>query len=253
MKGLDKMDLKDIENKDELLRNIDILMQEYTNMLKSYANTPATYKTAALLYYWLRDYKSLLRNEKRFKPEMSPDLHRGSIINVNLGYNIGSEQGGLHYAIVLHDVPRHSDVATIVPLTSLKPNRDINKLRPFEINLGNELYYQLLGKYQALNTSIPSEINTLENIIDLLPEDKVEDVQKRIDDLINKTNMMASVKTKLNRLKNGSLVLVNQVTTISRARIVDPRNKYDILHGVKVSADSMKLIFAGISKFYGMI
>lgn len=51
MKGLNKMDLKDIENKDELLRNIDILMQEYTNMLKSYANTPATYKTAALLYY----------------------------------------------------------------------------------------------------------------------------------------------------------------------------------------------------------
>ena len=50
MKGLNKMDLKDIENKDELLRNIDILMQEYTNMLKSYANTPATYKTAALLY-----------------------------------------------------------------------------------------------------------------------------------------------------------------------------------------------------------
>ena len=46
---------------------------------------------------------------------------RGEIVKVHLGFNVGSEEGGLHYAVVLDkNNAKSSPVITIIPLTSVK-------------------------------------------------------------------------------------------------------------------------------------
>ena len=46
---------------------------------------------------------------------------RGDIVKLNFGFNIGSEYGGLHYAIVINNKnPHSSSVVTVIPLTSQK-------------------------------------------------------------------------------------------------------------------------------------
>ena len=69
-------------------------------MLIDLVDNPITYKKSALLYYWLRDYKNYIKNENTFNPKYYPEFYRGSIVNINFGFNLGSELGGLHYAIV---------------------------------------------------------------------------------------------------------------------------------------------------------
>lgn len=63
------MDLKDESNKTELERRIEELTEDYRNMLLHLSNNHDTYKRAALLYYWLRDYKNYIRNEHTFVPQ----------------------------------------------------------------------------------------------------------------------------------------------------------------------------------------
>lgn len=43
-------------------------------------------------------------------------------------------------------------------------------------------------------------------------------------------------------MKQGSIALVNQVTTISKMRIFDPRNIKGVLAGISLSAESMEKI-----------
>ena len=45
----------------------------------------------------------MLKREVNFAPFFFKKYSRGDIVKVNLGFNIGSEQGGLHYAIVVED------------------------------------------------------------------------------------------------------------------------------------------------------
>ena len=41
-------------------------------------------------------------------------------------------------------------------------------------------------------------------------------------------------------MKEGSVALVNQITTISKMRIFDPRNLKGVLAGISLSEDNMK-------------
>lgn len=69
-----------------------------------------------------KDYVKYISFEDKFKPTRNISYKRGNIIKVNFGFNIGSEQGGLHYAVVLDKKnDHHSPVITVIPLTSVKP------------------------------------------------------------------------------------------------------------------------------------
>ena len=43
-------------------------------------------------------------------------------------------------------------------------------------------------------------------------------------------------------MKEGSIALVNQITTISKIRIFDPRNLKGVLSGISLSEENMKKI-----------
>ena len=51
-------------------------------------------------------------------------------------------------------------------------------------------------------------------------------------------------------MKEGSIALVNQITTISKIRIFDPRNLKGVLAGVSLSEESMEKINPKVKELY---
>lgn len=236
------MDFKDPENKNELKNKIHSLINEYNDLLIDLVDNPITYKKSALLYYWLRDYKNYIKNENTFNPKYYPEFYRGSIVNINFGFNLGSELGGLHYAIVLQNSNRKNPNITVIPLTSLKPGKDIKQLRPTELYLGQELYFKIQGKYEALKISIPTELRYLRNMIAHSAQTDLKDIQQKIEELNKQSDLMVKAMNKLKTLKYGSIAVMNQIRTVSKMRIIDPTNEYDILYNLKLSTNNLNLI-----------
>ena len=86
-------------------------------------------KRASLLSYWIKNYIQMLRHER---PQSYRRFQRGDVVKVDFGFRIGSEHGGLHYAVILNaNDSRRAPVVTVVPLTSLKSEeqRNSQKLR----------------------------------------------------------------------------------------------------------------------------
>lgn len=65
-----------------------------------YLNNNSTVLKADKLAYWLEDYCRFLNYENSFNPSYLKSYKRGYVIKTNLGYNIGNEEGGLHYCLV---------------------------------------------------------------------------------------------------------------------------------------------------------
>lgn len=50
-------------------------------------------KKANLISYWLKDYIKYINQEESFNSSTLKSYSRGDIIKVNLGFNIGNEEG----------------------------------------------------------------------------------------------------------------------------------------------------------------
>lgn len=179
------------------------------------------------------------------------------MISVNLGFNVGSEQGGLHYAIVLdNDNQQSSPVITVVPLSSGKEEDTF----PRDIFLGNELYDKLKSKYDKLDTTIK---NDLQEAIDIqkiiqqslknLKENPTENTKSNLSNLLTTIEQKIATLTteqktlniynkELQKLKKGSIALMEQITTVSKMRIYKPKNSNDLLYGIKFSDGAMDKI-----------
>ena len=82
-------------------------------------------------------------------------IKRGELYYADLSPVVGSEQGGLHYAIVLdNDNQQSSPVITVVPLSSGQEEDTY----PRDIFLGNELYEKLKSKYDRLDATIKKDL-----------------------------------------------------------------------------------------------
>lgn len=54
----------------------------------------------------------------------------------------------------------------------------------------------------------------------------------------------------ISRMKRGSIALVNQITTISKIRIFDPRSLKGVLAGVSLSEENMEKINQKVKDLY---
>lgn len=160
------MDFKDINNKEILKKEIQSLINEYKAMLLQWTDSPTAsdYKRAALMFYWLRDYKRMISYESQFDPYKLKKYSRGDVISINLGFNPAGEEGGLHYAIVMEDNPRSSSTVTVVPLRSQK-SKDKNGIHWTELSIGNELFIRLQTKLKTLQTSFNKNTSTIDTNI----------------------------------------------------------------------------------------
>ena len=136
---------------------------------------------------------------------------RGSIVKANLGFNIGNEEGGLHYCIVLDKSNAlSSGTLTVIPLTSIKENKKYNNST---LNLGNEIYINLKKICDNMSKKLSEEYEDIWK----LPAEKVEEFN-------NDFKYIKKVEKEISKMKKGSIALVSQITTISKQRICDPKN-----------------------------
>ena len=217
-----------ILHKDNSLSRLDLSFLKHIEL--------SEYKKSELLAYWIHDYAVYHDAERDFDITKSGVFHRGDIIKVNLGFNIGNELGGLHYCVVLNkkDNPKNG-VLNIVPLTSKKANKRYPKSC---VNLGNELY-------NILNQNIEKENMRLNKL--LIKLDDLEEIPKSIQDsILKEMKYINQLSKSIDKYKKESIVLINQITTISKQRIF-----FDVvLKNVRLSNESLDLIDEQIIKFF---
>ena len=227
------------------------------------------------LAYWIKDYARFLSREEGFDPHRLIRYKRGSIVKAHLGYRIGSEEGGLHYAVVIDTYSAQSTkTVTIIPFTSVKPHTNLDNLPPSRLYIGDEIYHALHQKTTSemqdtnrLLTSLRQRIeengqaiSDIQTTLKLVTEKKqtvsdfsVEDIKaqlaerraitealsREISSLEKKVEHCEKLGNEIQKMKHGSIALVGQITTISKLRIYDPMHPSDTLSNIRISASTM--------------
>lgn len=284
-KGREKM-AKEF-TKDDVIQNKKESIKSLNKMLEFFINDPTRkhLKKAHLLSYWIKDYVRMINFEEKFDPARNIAYKRGNIVKIQFGFNIGSEYGGLHYGIILDNKNAHnSPVVTVIPLTSARENRE---LHPNSVDLGNDIYRLLKLKYDTIDKSLKEEQCEIEETLSLLDSmmaitkksvQELEQCEAGTDEFTQKLiiakNHLEGVKKlrstweeksrhnkeqqeyldkiglEISRMKEGSIALVNQITTISKMRIFDPRNLKGVLAGISLSEENMEKINQKMKELY---
>lgn len=201
------------------------------------------YKKNNILAHWVKDFANYHDNEKNFDFKKIKIYRRGDIIKANLGFNIGNELGGLHYCLVLNKDDNHSfGTLTVAPLTSIKEDKKYPK---YSINIGDELYQLLYKKYNTLYDKLMPEI---EQALEELKLNNTTASADKIQQLASKLDYLKKINKEIGRMKYGSIVLINQITTISKQRIYDPINNNGILSKIRLSSSSLDNIDEELKK-----
>ena len=221
------MDYKKEENKEELKKfkreHINKLSTQIDNLIEE------NQKKAALISYWIKSFSNFLQ--------------KGTLIEVDLGFNVGSEQGGLHYAIVLNsNDKKNNPTLTIVPLSSIKEK---TKLREYDVFLGEEIHELIFERLKELDDEINEKIETLKKKPDNTYDEQVSEYFKML-------KVIDVGFKKVKKLKLGSYAIINQITTISKMRIKNPLDEVGHLSNLVVSDKYMEEIQKNIKKYIKM-
>lgn len=219
------------------------------------SSDPLLQKKADKISYWIETYTGYLDREKDFDPKKNISYSRGDVIRANFGFRIGSEIGGLHFAVVIEKNNSHSaNVLTVIPLSST----DGKKVHPANVDLGYELYSKLEAKQKSLLDeankkleNIQDEINTLKVLTptDLSSSDQIASYAKLHHEWSEKertTNLLIQQikrnSKEISKMKKGSMAVMNQITTISKQRIYTPKKSEDFLYGITLSTNALEKI-----------
>lgn len=261
--------------KEEIIAHKNAAITNFSSFLDTLIESPTDNKRAVLISYWLNDFQTFLSQEKTFDSSKIKSYKRGDVIKVNLGFNVGSEQGGLRYAIVLDKNNKHnSKTLTIVPLASLKDERRVNER---DIALGRELYNRLKSKYDSTLESLTEKrieyeenVESTNAILKSLKTFQYDDSPSKdaLDYIIQHTEEMLAtqqealrllddesknlkkIESELQKMKDGSIAKIEQITTISKQRIYDPKRSSDVLSGIRFSDTAMDKINEKIKELY---
>lgn len=254
--------------KEDVISHKKSAIKTVNNLLEMYINHPnAKYlKKANLLSYWLEDFSEYIQKENKFNPTEIISYKRGDVIKANFGFNVGSEHGGLHYAIVLDNHNHHSSpVVTVVPLSSGTSDTTYGR----DVFLGQELYIKMNAKNKSLlenarkkygeDSGILSTLDdavqkvnkegltqsSADNILEIMSQ-----IQTRLDEIAKDIHLLEKYEKEIARMKQGSIALMEQITTISKMRIHVPKRSTDILFGISFSAEAMEKINSQLIKLF---
>ena len=248
--------------KENVIKNKNEAIKILNNYLDTCISTDTKHlKKANLISYWLKDYIRYIENEETFSCDKLKKYNRGDIVKVNLGFNIGNEEGGLHYCVVLDVInAKKYSTLTVVPLTSQKTNKTIPNSA---ILLGTEIYDNLSIKNKNLKENAIKKSKEYADelkIISALPESnedekiiknvKLNNISEKMKLLKNDIDLIDKVEKEISQMKNGSIALINQITTISKQRIYNPKSDVDVLAGIRLSNNSLDLIDEKIKKLF---
>ena len=77
-----------------------------------------------------------------------------------------------------------------------------------------------------------------------------ENAFKRLKACEDELSFLNKMRAEVLKMRVGSLALVNQITTVSKIRIYDPKTDHDVLSGIKLSNEKLDLIDKEIIKLY---
>lgn len=238
-------------SKEYTQEELNLLIKEATDsissLMKSLAisNDNVDKKKSSRIASWVKRYVMMLRKEKTFDPKSLPRYKRGQLLLIDFGFRIGSEIGGLHYAVVLdsHNY-QASPLITVVPLKSKKEGQSENS---YSVNLPDGIFFSLNKKMRQL-TDTAMQLQAESESNDISPEEaKAKRSAARA-----LTVQANSALNELTQLKLGSVANVGQVCTVSKIRIVHPLFNADPLFDVKATDADMKIIDARVSKLYSV-
>ena len=271
--------------KENVILNKKEAIKSLNKLLEYYINDPSGkhLKKANLISYWIKDYTRFINFEESFEPTKNISYKRGNIVKLNFGFNIGSEYGGLHYGVVLDNHNSHnSPVVTVIPLTSVKADKAIHSN---SVGLGSEIYRSLKIKYDTISKALAdeqaeiSEMLAMSDVLSSLMDEAIIDTQnserdseefskhlhdakaylaaaKKLQEVLKaksqyntkETDYLNKIGEEISHMKEGTIALVNQITTISKIRIYDPKTDHDILSGIRLSNEKLDLIDDEIQK-----
>lgn len=243
------MDFKKEEHREEYLNFKDRTLQQLDNLLTN----ELSHKKSALLTYWLKDYTSLIKREKNFNPKYLPVYKLGQIVEINLGYNLGAEFGGLHYAVVVSRNDNKSNPNLIViPMTSKSSKGTYYQ----NLDIGTEFFEKFQNKIGSLLAKTKEKLADIDNEIMILYKsdeelnlmttsellknkeklDKLKEKQKTASNLVS---ILGKHMEKLSKMKSGSVILTNQITTISKMRVTNPVKINDTLNEIILPSETI--------------
>lgn len=254
--------------KEEVILHKKQAIKTINNLLEMYINSSDEkhLKKANLISYWLENFSSYIKNENNFNPQELISYKRGDVVKLNFGFNVGSEHGGLHYAIVLDNNNLHSSpVITVVPLSSGTASTTYQR----DVFLGQELYIKLNAKNKSLMESAKKKLTDNSKIFSALndtyeeakktnlPSDQEDNirkvilsVQEQVKEVEEDILLLEKYNKEISRMKQGSIAMMEQITTVSKMRIYIPRKSSDTLYGISFSAESMEKINAQLINLY---
>ncbi len=246
-----------IQHKKKSIKAVNRMLEGYIN-----SGNDKFLKKADLISYWLESFSLYVSSEEKFDPRRLIRYSRGDVIRLNLGFNIGNEMGGLHFALALDNANhQQSGVITVIPLSST----DGRTIHSNNVDLGTELYSKINDNYASLLKKASEDLDglrriknildsiTSENGSDSLPPETSEEVVltlRKITDLESQVKRIERERREIDRLKTGTMAVVNQITTISKQRIYTPKKSEDFLYGISLSASAMEKINRKISELY---
>lgn len=222
-------------------------LNNFIEELKANNKDEKSCKKAGLLAYWIIDYVHMLRQEKTFNSSKLLKYNRGDIVSVNFGYRIGSELGGKHFAMVLDNSNSlKSDVVTVLPLTS-KKEKSSNNYFCYELKHG--LYELHEKKLNTLIDKCTTEISSIA-MASVSASEQFENLTKRLKLLNEKITEAENLNKALEKLKNGTIVNIGQIITVSKIRILNPKKASDSLNKIKVLGDDLDEINKKLNDLY---
>lgn len=163
---------------------------------------------------------------------------RGQFVIVRFGKRIGTEFSGTHPAIVISKEDNlFSGNITVIPLTS--------KYHSQYLGLG-----ELLNKsvYRKLGKGVAKELFTIKEVRDILDtSENLNEAVSRMSELNlpvikDYIKYYQQLTDKYESMFKQSYVIVSQITTISKSKIVKPINKLDLLNELIISNSTLDKI-----------
>jgi len=144
---------------------VDIALSKLSVVIKALDPKPKK-----LITDWLMSWAKLLAREKLFDPTYLPYYKRGDIVYIDLGFNIGSEHGGIHYAAVYeNNNSKKNKNVVIIPLSSVD---DEKKVSTTDIYLGEDVIPWTPGVKTIAKVNQIRSVSKMRILKPLLAKDK---------------------------------------------------------------------------------
>lgn len=221
---------------------------------------------------WLESFFWYVHKENSGIERSYPDVKRGRILLVNFGYGVHSEFRYNHYAVALRSSPKNNGKVTVVPLTSkehphlmpighelgdcldaliVEKERSVF-WKPYRTLAANVLEetgmffgFPAIGSYNTVYTSCTSFLNKIkENLAD------DSSLHKDVDKMLSDLKVFDKFVSDSPNLLKSSYLRLEDITTISKARIISPKKTSHPLYKLHLSDETLDRLDNEIIRLY---